>query len=198
MRICDNRYSRDRQRLDLALHFIENEARTQTIRIWTGLSDDRIRKLYRSYLAGGTRRGPVRHRGKSPQQCDYFTRTQRLRSETSLLASLLAILGALPRTPLPDPRRQLPGVGRGTLLCHAYEMYCHMTGAPHISFEHAVLLLMRLGCHEELRLGNCPGCGAQIVGERYTLAAPNCPHCTGSARDEFAAPVPRQSGSLRT
>ena len=30
--------------------FIRHEARTHTIRAWTGLSDDRIRKLYRSYL----------------------------------------------------------------------------------------------------------------------------------------------------
>jgi len=51
MRISDDRYSRDRQRLDLALRFIHHEARTRTIRVWTGLTDDRIRKLYRSYVA---------------------------------------------------------------------------------------------------------------------------------------------------
>ena len=50
MRISDDRYSRDRVRLDLALRFIRHEARTQTIRAWTGLTDDRIRKLYRSYF----------------------------------------------------------------------------------------------------------------------------------------------------
>ncbi len=32
MRISDNRYSRDRFRLDLAFRFIRHEARTQTIR----------------------------------------------------------------------------------------------------------------------------------------------------------------------
>ena len=50
MRISDDRYSRDRLRLDLALRFIHHEARTHTIRAWTGLTDDRIRKLYRTYL----------------------------------------------------------------------------------------------------------------------------------------------------
>ena len=48
MRITDDRYTRDRLRLDLALRLIRHEARTCTIRDWTGLSDDRIRKLYRS------------------------------------------------------------------------------------------------------------------------------------------------------
>ncbi len=50
MRVSDDRYTRDRQRLDLALRLIRHEARTFTIRQFTGLSDDRIRKLYRSYV----------------------------------------------------------------------------------------------------------------------------------------------------
>ena len=45
MRISDDRYSRERARMELALRFLHHEARTQTIRAWTGLSDDRIRKL---------------------------------------------------------------------------------------------------------------------------------------------------------
>src|SRR5258707_301542 len=68
MRVSDDRYSRDRLRLDLAVRFIEHEARTRTIRLWTGLTDDRIRKLYRSYLSEGVPRRRARHRGKSPQQ----------------------------------------------------------------------------------------------------------------------------------
>jgi len=45
MRISDDRYDRERSSLDLALQFLRHESRTQTIRTWTGLSDDRIRKL---------------------------------------------------------------------------------------------------------------------------------------------------------
>jgi hypothetical protein len=44
MRITDDRYTRDRLRLDLALRLIRHEARTRTIRSWTGLTDDRIRE----------------------------------------------------------------------------------------------------------------------------------------------------------
>ena len=78
MRISDDRYSRDRLRLDLALRFIHHEARTHTIRAWTGLTDDRIRKLYRTYLfeAGGA--SVARHRGKSPRQAAFFTRSSSL------------------------------------------------------------------------------------------------------------------------
>ena len=45
MRVSDDRYTRDRQRLDLGLRLIRHEARTFTIRQLTGLSDDRIRKI---------------------------------------------------------------------------------------------------------------------------------------------------------
>ena len=46
MRIHDDRYNRDQLRHEVALAFIRHEARTHTIRVWTGLTDDRIRKLY--------------------------------------------------------------------------------------------------------------------------------------------------------
>ena len=79
MRITDDRYNRDWQRFDLALRLISHEARTCTIRIWTGLSDDRIRKLYKSYLAhsGGVR--VSRHRGKPPTQVNFFQRNREIR-----------------------------------------------------------------------------------------------------------------------
>ena len=62
MRVTDDRYSRDRQRFDLAVRMVGHEARTCTIRLWTGLTGDRIRKLIRSYLAA--QGVPItRHRG---------------------------------------------------------------------------------------------------------------------------------------
>ena len=50
MRATDNRYTGERNRFELAMRMIRNEARTGTTRYWTGLSDDRIRKLYTSYF----------------------------------------------------------------------------------------------------------------------------------------------------
>ena len=73
MRVTDERYNRDRLRLELALRLIGHEARTHTIRHWTGLSDDRIRKLFRAYIRPGA--GVRRRRGKSPQQASFFVRS---------------------------------------------------------------------------------------------------------------------------
>src|SRR5271168_4554478 len=96
MRISDDRYSRDRLLLDIALRFIRHEARTRTIRVWTGLTDDRIRKLYRFYISDSNNSVPPRHRGKSPQQITFFIRSARARQQSALFASLCCLLGALP------------------------------------------------------------------------------------------------------
>ena len=176
MRISDDRYSRDRARLDLALRFIRHEARTQTIRAWTGLSDDRIRKMYREFVKEPGN-AVSRPRGKSPQQCTFFTRTPQHTDESSLLASLCSLLGALPRTGAPVSRQALVNLSRGELLCQAFEVYHDLVADPHISFEHLVFLVSALAAGEELTLASCEDCGALTVGERISFKARRCLHC---------------------
>ena len=180
MRISDDRYSGERARMELALRFLRHEARTQTIRAWTGLSDDRIRKLYRSYMSHARRYLP-RHRGKSPHQVTYFTRSLRRQQETALLASLLSLLGVVPAAlPLPPSSAQaLPGLTRGELLCQAFEAFRQLLPSAQISFEHAVFLTMALARGDLLRLGGCCDCGALVVTERLPLRATRCHHCAG-------------------
>ena len=176
MRISDNRYSRDRFRLDLALRFMRHEARTHTIRKWTGLTDDRIRKLYRAYL---DETGHVaRHRGKSPGQACFFTRTPRVQQETAVLASLFCLLGVMPAQVVVDAEHPLPGVARGERLCQAFEAYLMLVPSSQISFEHAVLLVNELTRGEELRLGDCMLCGGLVVVDSLALRDIRCGRCT--------------------
>jgi hypothetical protein len=189
MRVHDDRYQRERRRFEVALRFIRHEARTHTIRAWTGLTDDRIRKLYRSYIEESPRRAtqqpvrvPVRHRGKSPRQPAFFTRSARARHESSAFASLCRLTGALPRagaTIGPELRRNPAGLLRGELLCQAYEIYCVRFGAPMLSFEHAEFLVCALCRGDELVLGACRECGAVLVADRWTVRAPLCIVCAG-------------------
>jgi hypothetical protein len=181
MRISDDRYQRDRQRLDVAVQFIEHEARTRTIRQWTGLTDDRIRKLYRSYLAEHRGRRLPRHRGKSPQQIAHFMRTARLRQDSALLASicLLAdVLGVGARSGTGGTQqRSNHSVQRASQLCQAYDTYSSLVSEPCISFEHAVFLVSALTRGDELRLAGCAGCGALVVADRLSLRVPRCAGC---------------------
>jgi hypothetical protein len=182
MRISDDRYNRERACMELALRFLRHEARTQTIRTWTGLSDDRIRKLYRSYMSHARRQLP-RHRGKSPHQIAYFTRSQRLQEETAVLASVLSLLGVVPgETPAAGAAAAAaaqPGLTRGELLCQAFEAFRALLPSAQISFEHAVFLATALARGDQLRLGGCCDCGALLVIERFPLRAARCHHCAG-------------------
>ncbi len=185
MRISDDRYSRDRLRLDLALRFIQHEARTRTIRSWTGLTEDRIRKLYRSYFDRPGAAAVPRPRGRSPQQASFFTRSPRLNQEAALLASLCSLLGAFPPTRLPRAGLSHPGFrfAQGLALCEAYEAYRTLVSAAHISFEHLIYLFTALNRGDELRLANCAGCGALLVVERMALREPRCESCAACAED---------------
>lgn len=183
MRISDDRYTRDRLRLDIALRFIRHEARTQTIRTWTGLTDDRIRKLYRSYLYRPGGSAFARPRGRSPQQAAFFLRTPRLKQEAALIASLCTLLGALPLgrpSRLDQPSR---GFAEALALCEAYEAYRALVSAAHISFEHLVYLHDALARGDELKLATCSGCGALLVTERVAFDDAQCLCCAGLAAE---------------
>jgi hypothetical protein len=181
MRISEDRYDRDRQRLELALRFLTHEARTQTIRHWTGLSDDRIRKLYRSYL-GRTACYAPRHRGKSPHQSAYFMRTLRIQHESAVLASFFALNGLVPLDPSPAAAVALPDISRGNSLCAAFESYATLIPTAAISFEYAVFLVECLARGDQLRLGRCCDCGGMLVVERFPIRDRRCQHCALAQR----------------
>ncbi len=192
MRISDDRYQRDRQRLDVAVQFIEHEARTQTIRQWTGLTDDRIRKLYRSYLTEHRGRLLPRHRGKSPQQIAHFVRTARLRQESALFASICLMAEVIVDSPAGSTGgaaaarnahnvHNVHNVQRAMLLCRAYDTYRWLVQRPSLSFEHAVFLVTALSRGDELRLSGCAGCSAVVVADRLSLRVPRCAGCGGNS-----------------
>ncbi|MGQ0429773.1 MAG: hypothetical protein ACT4UQ_07575 [Gammaproteobacteria bacterium] len=179
MRITDDRYTRDRLRLDLALRLIRHEARTRTIRSWTGLTDDRIRKLYRSYVADAGRRDVRRRRGKSPRQSAWFMKNAAIRREAAGLATLLCMLGLLRRDAgnTPGAVEQLRW---GERFCEAYETFLSLNRQPQISFEHACHLLRSLEKQNEICLDDCEGCGSLLVVMRYAERPEVCEFCAAT------------------
>ncbi len=188
MRITDDRYTRDRQRFDLALRMIQHEARTCTIRTWTGLTDDRIRKLYRSYVAD---HGPAikRHRGRSPSHPAYFLKNLETRRHTAALAGLYAILGLLQKA---VAERSVGGTQAALLwaekFCRAYETYLELHRPHRISFEHAFYLLHALQARVELRPGACPDCGAFTVVDTLRVHSSGCALCERETREGHRDP----------
>lgn len=181
MRVSDDRYSRDRQRLDLALRLIHHEARTFTIRQWTGLSDDRIRKLYREYAAHSGPRTVRRHRGKSPRQAAYFFRYSELSFHATQLASLYLMFGLLAGTTSGmESRYKVGSLESGALLCHAYETYLELHTPAMISFEHAWFLLLALARGDELGLARCSACAGLRIMDLLSRRKLVCSNCAGT------------------
>ena len=139
-------------------------------------------KLYRSYLGRAACYVP-RHRGKSPHQAAYFTRSLRIQQQTAVLASYFALAGLVPAEPSAAAGAALPDIARGGLLCTAFETYATLVPTAAISFEYAVFLAECLARGDQLRLGRCCECGGMIVVERFPIRDRCCQHCT-AARSE--------------
>lgn len=169
MRISDDRYNRDRLRFDLALRMMQHGARTSTIRTWTGLSDDRIRKLFRSYLAHNATGNMRRQRGKSPQLAANFLQSAAISFEATTLSCLFCILGLIPR----EGEGQLT-LEQGEAFCQAYEAYAVLHNPPRLSFEHAWFLLLTLLKNEELKLCSCNRCGRLYLTDAARMRASSC------------------------
>ena len=119
MRSTDNRYRDEQKRFELAMRMIGHEARTGTIRHCTGLSEDRIRKLYATYFKHTHNVAVRRHRGKSPRQIAPFVASIERRLEASAVAALLLASGLLQDAPLESRVEPLP-LDVGARFCRAF------------------------------------------------------------------------------
>ncbi len=179
MRLTDNRYASERSQFELALRMIHHEARTRTIKDCTGLSDDRIRKIYTTYFRD-TGNGKVkRRRGKSPQQVGPFVKHPLNRLEATTLialfcASLLLRIDAANRIHACWPR---PDVEYGHRVCRAFETYLLLHPRPKLNFEWAWSLLQNISKNDELFLATCAGCRTRYVQDAYALDHKICPGC---------------------
>ncbi len=176
MRITDDRYTRDRLRLDLALRLIGHEARTCTIRGWTGLTEDRIRKLYKSYVEHMGAQRVRRHRGKSPRQAAFFLRNSTVRLEAASLASCLCQLGLLDPASTPEPGA-FELLRWGERFCEAYETFLFHHPGPQIGFEHACFLRQALERQRELCIDDCESCGSLVVVASFAARPEACSLC---------------------
>jgi hypothetical protein len=178
MHISNERYFHERQRHDLALRMIRHEARTCTIRSCTGLTDDRIRRLYKTYASHMPSAPVRRRRGKSPRQVGFFVRNARAQLESSTLASVFAAFG-LWRAQANAQLAMNPvgSIEFGRLFCDAYETHRQLLRNADISFEHAWFLLQLLSRNADLHAVRCRHCDSQYLRDRVNACRRTCPVC---------------------
>lgn len=185
MRALDQRYSRDLRRHDLALRMIRHELRTATIKLWTGLSETRIRGLYRSYIPEGVL-ASLRHRGPPPTSVQVLLRTKNLNAEAAGLAGVCFAMGVLPLT---DAARELASLSAGERLCYAFELYQQLVPKPQITLEQLVLLVTALARRDEIALVHCSSCDGAMLVPLLHRQRHMCAHCA-----RLAQGVPRDPG----
>ncbi|MDH3746737.1 MAG: FlhC family transcriptional regulator [Gammaproteobacteria bacterium] len=179
MRLTDDRYAGERSQFELALRMIGHEARTRTIRDCTGLSDDRIRKLYCTYFKNTGQTGVRRRRGKSPRQITRFVKNPEHQLQATTLVALYCA-GLLLRVEKDNsvhccwPR---PDVEFGHRVCRAFENYLLLHDEPLLNFEWAWNLLHSISWNDELYLAVCRSCRARYVQDAYALDLKTCPAC---------------------
>ncbi len=195
MRLTDNRYATERSQFELALRMIRHEARTHTIKECTGLSDDRIRKLYATYFRDSGDERVRRRRGKSPQQVSLFVKNPFNQLEATTLvalfcASLLLRIDTGNKVHACWPR---PDVEYGHRVCRAFETYLQLHRDARLSFEWAWRLLKSISSNDELYLASCRDCRTIYVQDAYALDHHQCPTCEIGRQGQRIAPLTEAS-----
>lgn len=175
MRATDDRYRGEQARFELAMRMIGHEARTGTIRFWTGLSDDRIRKLYSSYFKFDNR--PVRRRrGRSPSQIAPLVRNPQRALESGVLANLLIANRLLRCDGAPQPELER-NIRLGHRFCESFETYTSLVSSPTLSFEWGWNLLLSIRRGDELAITCCNSCAQGYIVDLLALPRTPCPRC---------------------
>jgi hypothetical protein len=175
MRATDTRYRSEQAKFDLAMRMIGHEARTGTIRYWTGLNDDRIRKLYTTYFKFAN--APVRRRrGRSPTRVAPLVRTPVRALESGLFANLLLANGLFSIDQPPGPNLK-GSVDLGHRFCECFETYDELVPRGLLSFEWGWNLLLCIRRGDELGIARCATCSICYVFDLLSLPRSACPAC---------------------
>ena len=186
MRISEDRYTRDVRRLDLAQRLIRHEVRTRWICAWTGLSDDRVRNLFRSYHKAS---GEVtRHRGPSPTRLQAFLRSPTLRAEASAIGGLAYVLGVVPAPVARSARREPPALEAGERLCAAFELYRQIVRQSSFTMDQFFALVEALSDAEELHIAHCRSCHGALLTDRAATRRMLCLACQEDSLGRSAEP----------
>jgi hypothetical protein len=175
MRATDDRYRGEQAKFNLAMRMIRHEARTGTIRYFTGLNDDRIRKLYTTYFKHGE--VPVRRqRGRSPTRIGPLVRTPQRALESGVFANVLLSNGLLSVEQPPGPPLK-HNIDLGHRLCECFESFDELVPRSSLSFEWGWNLLISMRRGDELGIAHCEACSIGYVFDLLSLPRAACPAC---------------------
>jgi len=203
MRLTDERYRRDLRRLTLARRLVRFEVRTSLVAEWTGLTESRVRALYRHELAQGVAEATHRRRGPAPHQLMRLCGSPTARSESGAAAAACQLHGVFPPERGEAAAKRVATVERGERLCAAYESYRAQVPAASLTLDQVMLLVRGIVAGTEIVTMTCAACDSLLVVECGLPRAPQCAVCrtpapTRRARRARAASIaPNAEPSLQ-
>lgn len=156
----------------VAMRMLKFEARTRTIRLATGLSEEYIRRLYHHAAIAKT---TSRHRGRSPSSVAQFTRNHATQLESSIISGVLITHGLL-KGRRPKPWLHI-GLQYARLFCAAYAEYLQLAHGEALNFEQAWYFARCLAARGEIYLQHCARCDSHVVRDSSTVLKHPCPVC---------------------
>jgi len=184
MRARDDRYRRELRRNQLALRLIRHQVRSETIRLWTGLSQHRVRWLCRHYHDGSACAEVARHRGPPPTDVVRIMHNNRARAEAAVAAGICVLDQVVAVRPRGHSARTFPNVARGERLCNAYEHFRCVIPDAEISLEQSIRIASALAQGFELSLVRCVSCGGVLLRDCLGTPKERCPGCCVELRAE--------------
>jgi hypothetical protein len=182
MRKSNDRYGQHRRASDLAWSLLRHGARTHTIALWTGLSEHRVRTLFRRY--GDEIPNAKRPRGKSPYRIDLLLQSPRTRLEASTWAGMCVAAEFIPPLHVTPGARLIASIARGELLCETFESFKLNFPDSQLTIEQAILVVVTIARREEIDLVRCKTCGGVVIIDRLAIDATPCPHCSSELPPE--------------
>ena len=181
MRISEERYIRNRRRIDLAWRLLRHDARTSTISRLTGLSCRKIRSLVQSYAGRDRGLEVKRPRGNPPYRVDLLLVSRRQRREASVFAGLCYAQSVFHTKMLREVEPSSPEIARGERICSSFESLKRRIPESTLTIEHALLVIAALASGDEVELGVCEGCNEFVLIDRLAGAQQRCIHCATAA-----------------
>jgi hypothetical protein len=180
--LLSNRYHLDLRIFNLAVRMLGHGARTGNICNFTGLSDDRVRKLEKIRGREGL---PLakRDRGPTPSAPSERLDSASLRSEAAALTGLCRFFGVFPPTGMKNARKRIPSLERGEALVAALDLFQFLVPNGRITLDELLLLVANVAEGGGWAFWCCPECGSQCLID--TLARRRSKRCEACQADEM-------------
>ena len=173
MDITDGQIGLYFRRRAIGLRLLSHGSRPKSVQQWCALTRDQLLTLRRRWSLGGKEA----RRGQSLSSFKSFFSSARVAGQAALFVSLCHMMGLIPAKRGKEAVKALPSLQNALRLCEALEMLKEWDPQADLDFERAELLLTGVVDGQEVDLGRCAKCHADMLIDRLDVEQTSCTYC---------------------